>query len=478
MKTQIAQPKPKAYSVVLLCLLLPVVHSHGVGGVVQADEASLVTRIDRSALEPMLGMKGQLSVDDRGCVVRLVRRMGVSDKFLVGVHPTLGEADSVWKNLTPPQDAQEQAVTGIADRLRVSRLIGSEAYQVALRRLNVVSQFVFRGTQEDALVFARKLDAALQSDAKLAPRGKNVSIPELEILAPALVSVAQGFPIIYRTPRTMFVSVVPHLQAEAMGAKTTVTIDIPHAPLMSPSGRLECSLETTGAHQLTVTFVTWGAVVFRRSINVRVMTTGEAVVLGSAETWALPEKAVYFLPKVGPAWTAIPEGEREQIVLQRKFLSPLKPEPEEEWWRLRAWNDLTQFLKLEWLPSREMMHVFENGARPTRERAAYCSYRRGNLGIIVLSEIGKQAWVYIEQPGTSVAEQKTPEPHQFLVPEVAHPDWARSDSEVFPGFPYMARTCRRQRLLTPNGAPEAVQILLLHIGQPQLVNLHFPGYTE
>jgi hypothetical protein len=283
----------------------------------------------------------------------------------------------------------------------------------------------------------------------------------------------------YRTRPITPVALTTPITARIEGSLQPLQLNLEGETLTAPAGRRQCVLKTSGTHQLTLTFTRLGGGTSKQAVRVRVLSPQETQKLSGAMVWALPEKAIYLLPGAEAKWSETPEAKREQIRLERPTFAPLKPqhEGEDEWWRLRAWNELVSLLRSEWLPSIEMLNVFENAARPSLDRVAYVAYMRGNYRVIFISEIGKQAWIYIEQPSSTTPS--LPQPQEILAADL-FPTTAQSTPQAkitsFPETSFASRTFRRYHALTAEGPSEPVHIRLIHVVQPSQLNLKLPGY--
>jgi hypothetical protein len=450
-----------------------------------SPSATLITHIDRDALTKIGGGYGEvLEADWRG--IRWAA-FGPAGSFRLGVHPNHQAAGRAWQSIEParvPDGTQvieltAAQLTGIGERARGWRYGETNNYRLALQRLNVVIEFDWLGPLEAALDFARRFDSALVNDAQLAPRGPQIAPPEVDVIAPAVVAVRQLFPILYAyrspdwRPRQLFLS--DRVEDQVLGQPAAPSAHLSgQLPENARAGRTPGRLDVPGLHDLTLTFISDTGLVFNKPLRLRALDAADTPALAGGEAWLLPEKAIYFVPKSDTRWEAIPEAQREEIRLEHRSLERPNTARAREWQQLAAWNDWAQLLRPEWLPPQNVVQVFKNGARPNYPPVAYASYVKNNRRLILMSEVGMQSWLYLEQPAT--ASTSPTGLTSVLLPGLNQPASEGNGQPVSPRVSFMARRFERQRALKASGPYEPIRILLIHLGEPAQVSFNQLGY--
>ena len=315
------------------------------------------------------------------------------------------------------------------------------------------------------------------SAPKRIPRVSEMGAKNVEVLAPTWVEANKPFPVMYRTRPNKLLTLSLRAKAQIRGESQSFPVDLLGVTQTSPAAHKQVVLKTPGIHHLTLTFATNEGATFEQTLDIKVLSPQESAATTDVSPWVLPDKAIYFLRTPTAKWNKVPIDQQESIRLERTTFAPLKPEPEyeDEWWRLSAWNEIANTLRVAWLPPRDMIQVFENAARPSLDRVAYAAYTCKGYNLIIMSEIGKQSWVYIEQPKLSLQGRTFLQLRDVLAPSLLQSK-KTSSNEVAPSASFMMRPFRRYRSLTPHGAAKPVRILFIHIGQPSQVRLISPTY--
>ena len=468
-----------AYLMRAVTLLLLLIFAAPLWAQEAQERDSLIVKIDLGELKKFVSVTPMaILVNEHGTSLLFTKRPGLTGTLSIGVYRSSADALGAWQSLPSPKDSSEKVTAVLGQNARVWQ-VEENLLQIHYRKENVVIQFDWQGTVEEAVNYAKKLDGALQQDGKLAVHGPVVAVPETDVIAPAIVPLNQSFPLLFRTPRSVLLSVAPNADDVAAGQDNPVPMAIEGAARLSPEERMSAVLKTAGKHQLRLTFVTAGSVVFQKSLSVYVLTEQESLQQQKIKGWDLPDKTIYLSPQPDDKSGTIAQSKVEPIGLNQG-LEPLKPEPalSREFWELRAWNELSGVLNTEWLPPRDLIKMFVNATNPTIEYVAWVAYKRDNYQIMIQSEVGKQIWIYLEQPDNLLQQAESPLlPKGLIASDLARPIIYGDGEITFPRSSWTVRSIRGNRSLIHEGPSQPVRVFLIHFHQPGQVHLNFPTYN-
>lgn len=484
--------KPRfSFSFISLLVVLCSIINHRAVSAQEVAPNSVVAQINREELGRLVPALGAPKADERGLHWRLALADGLTDDFSLGVFETSDQASQFWQAVAAPEGATPAALTGVGEQVKAWRLGATDPYRLVFRRLNVVVQFDWNGDLPQSQAFARQIDEALQNDQKLAPRAPQVVMPTVQVLAPAVVPDNELLSVLVTTRGSkimslsgpLIISLVQRADDEVAGRAAEI-VNIIDNFAMDSQGNPKMVLLSPGLHTLTFHFVTYSAVIFDQKFTTRVLTPEETLAFNTmpAQAWQLPPQGIELFPALADGnETAATTG--ETISLQPKSLRPFDSSGEAAFWRLRAWNELARVLSLRWLPPLEMLQVAVNGNRLPYREVAYASYTRNGSQIIVMSEIGRQTWIYVEQPDPVPATAKTITSTELLQPELTRMPTlenqsALSANEVSFPLSTLTRTLsmRRKNAADANAPQESVRVTLIHATSSSLLNLNSPGY--
>ena len=433
----------------------------------------IVKKISSIALQKLLEFPGRISVDVDGRCLTLIKRHGLTERFCIGVYPSVHAAELAWHQQTMPAKTAVLELPEVGNHGHLQDInnegIWATIHFITFQRDNVCCSFRWNGAREEAIAFAKKLDDAIIHDPTVAPRALAVADTDIEVVTPALLATGESSLIRYRTQPVESVCLCPTAFDTLDNATTRTPLHLTGTPLMLPAGSQNMSFTQEGMHHLDFTFITNDSVIITRTISVRVVPAQDMATLAERTPWELPQNALYLMSKAGQSWENAPAGDKEQISLTRKTFKALKPEPEAEetFQRIKAWNELVDVLRPAWLPPRELLTICEDYATPAKHRVAYAAYICQNCHVVIMSVIGVKACIYIEK-AKSAAEKEPPFPlDDILSSSLTAP--VTTSTAVRIG--YAAKTFQRYRALTPDGPADDVAILLVQLTRPEGINV-------
>ena len=343
---------------------------------------------------------------------------------------------------------------------------------ILLRVLNVTIRFSWQGAMSDALYLARSIARLLMTSAEIAPRGAEVPVPSLEISVPQAVLAGKLAKLTVRATEGPRVQMGGTMSVRAVDKGEPLRLNfagLEPGPSTEVSGSL--LLHDPGKYALELTFATEGNTVFTKTCDVNVVSRAQwpgALPLH----WEVRGDRLYFLRSADGEWG-------KQTSRQQEWLdfglgrSPIRAGAET--FRQQALDDITQVIQERWLPSVEFLQPVEECAVQPR-MLCHASYTMRGCRIVYMGVLGRQVFLYIEQPDPLPEGQKrltrADVLRDDLLQMVADEDAATS----YPRVQFVVREMDRYRALSHQGPYEPVHILLVDARLPDDVNLRSPGY--
>jgi len=213
------------------------------------------------------------------------------------------------------------------------------------------------------------------------------------------------------------------------------------------------------------------------------------------EAWVLPEQALFFVQDPAVAWEKTPREKREWIIADRlaqdiffqldpfdagthtaqgDFVPLTEPKTVAELRAnvLREWQSV---LREDWLPTPELVTVALL-RRPggTETPIAYCAYTVKQCRMLLMSTLGRQCLIYLEQPARLPAGEKLIACPDLLQPAISAKASA-ADENAVPRVAWAGQEFQRYRGYGITGPFEPVRILFLRCRFPEALNLRTVG---
>lgn len=419
-----------------------------------------------------------LSVRPTGVVYAIEQRSGgVEGEVVVGVFPSRSEAQEAFRRLSATPMAPRQLEHGGPgdDFLYWPPHLPGAACRVLLRRVNAIFSAYWRGSLEEALRFARDVDAILLTDRTLAGRGPRVPIPSVEVALPEAAVAGRQVEISFKATHGGQVRLCHTVSCRVDGQPMAL------APLDWDSSRLVTEgtasvvFPKPGSYELALHFAGELNAMFTRSVTVNVIGPQDMTPSGISQ-WLSPGREFYFLRQTRQQWAAAPNHQREWLQLRRGTFEYIK---EPAGMQEKALAELRQYIQSRWLPDElaPLLHVARNWSRPGGHTCFYASYKLPQgYNVALMGELGRQFWLYIEHPDPLPPAQQLLSAQRVLADDLLQADEAEADESSYPRAAFMVRTFRRYRAYKHDGPYERVRILFAHVQLPGQVNLRFPGY--
>ena len=348
-----------------------------------------------------------------------------------------------------------EAAAGIGDQLTCTAPYGDPPRQtIILRRTNAIVTVSWEGDREQGLEFARKIDQTLRASDGTCPKGTEVPQVEVELIAPKIVALGALVQVRYRAGGGMSV------RTEADAA-------------LRPGGEISYRAGELGEHTLRFQFATSKNVLFARSVALTVVAPEDLPATVNAQAWEWPGDALHFINAADQDWSAAPEDQRETLTPHEQHLASLKDEDD---WRQRALNDLSEIVQPRWVPAPELIHARGYHARPGNDTAYYATFTSQGCKVLYMGLVGRQVLIYIEQPDPLPGGQKLLTAEDLVRDDVLSVVKSDTGEQAYPRAGFMVRTFHRYRAFKPDGPYEPVNILLARFRFAEETNLRFPGY--
>ena len=293
-------------------------------------DGHLITQVRYDQLLNLIGFPGQMSVSDRGVVITLPERNGIEKDFILGVYENVQPANEAWNNLKASDKQSEDISQTVGTQSIIKSNHDDTVYQISIKQLNVLVQFNWQGTREDATNFAISINKALMTNAQLAPKGFDVVMPNIDLITPAYVMQDETFTVRYRTkPRTL-VTMAPSGSDRSLLNNQITSFQNQNQPQTISSGLGSIRLSSLGTHELKFTFVTTGCVIINAVASVEVVDKDNYNKIKSASVWNLPEDSLYFTKNKGANWNDLDNSRKECIKLNKKYFIKFKPQPDHD----------------------------------------------------------------------------------------------------------------------------------------------------
>ncbi|HCU35165.1 MAG TPA: hypothetical protein DGT21_06780 [Armatimonadetes bacterium] len=343
---------------------------------------------------------------------------------------------------------------------------------VRLRVVNVTARFGWVGRMSDALDLARSMAQLLATSAEVAPRGTEVPVPSLEITVPEPVLAGKETKVTVKVtdgPRVRLASRVSLRTADADEAHSAGSYDF--APGFSSEVTAALSLPNPGHYELELTLATEGNTVFTKTCDVNVVSRAqwpEALPLH----WEVWGDRLYFLRSADGEWGKQTSRQQEWLDFG---LGRLPIRAGAETFRQQALDDITQVIQERWLPSVEFLQPVEECAVQPR-MLCHASYTMRGCRIVYMGVLGRQVFLYIEQPDPLPEGQKRLTRADVLRDDLLQTVADEHGATSYPRVQFVAREMKRYRAMSYQGPYEPVHILLVDARLPDDVNLRSPGY--
>jgi hypothetical protein len=223
---------------------------------------------------------------------------------------------------------------------------------------------------------------------------------------------------------------------------------------------------------VTLEAATSANVVFTKSMSLQAVRP-EDLPAPDVVPWDWLGLRMFFVKDPAQRWEDLPDEEQEWMEIHRGTFGPLE---DERHWKLSALAELQGYVQAEWLPTEDVMHAFEDDAHPSLDKVYYATFKRKGFGVVYMGTVGKEFWLYIEQPDTP-ATAAAPEltAQQVLADDLLQPQTDKGET-TYPRAEFTVRTFHRYRELDQRGPLEPVKILFAHVRFASEVNLRYPGY--
>lgn len=310
--------------------------------------------------------------------------------------------------------------------------------------------------------------AALPAHAQK-PVDESWHAKSVEVTVPAVVTAGEEFSVVYRaTPKSGV-----RLEATfGIKSKTGVVGQgrITDTPISFAARVRRGVIDAPGYYVLTFEFKNAGDKILKATARTKVLSASEKTVF-TGTAWDWPRKNLYLSAQPFASWNEVPVAEREILGLERVSFSPLLEQPDHDnsWWPLRAWNELYEILQPQFIPPLEFVRAFKNTSYNPITHVSYATWSQNGVNFVYQSEIGSNAWFYIETP----APAKPADLNSIFALALLKPPIQGNASASNRSL--LARSMVRARALTADSPSEAVHVWLVQIRRGEL-DLRFPGY--
>lgn len=431
------------------------------------SELPLFTSVNESALRRMI--PGKVSYYQNGVKISLPRGKGLCDTFALGVFTNYDIAKQQLLDQNPESDQTHTISSQIPSGIEVKSwdLNSTDYHHIVVRLGNVVFNYNWNGSLETGISYADGVADKLKNDSKLAKLGNsnNVNMPDIQLAATYITSSDNPCMIIYRSSKGPIIHAVDSAVIRRDEIKSSQRVHLISVSGSSRFGVKHVDIHDSGSYTIALTFVSTDCIVFTKEVQTMVISERDKTNIKINE-WQLPQNRVYLYPIGDKSQNSTVES----IVLQENTLGTLRTIDNEDalWYQLSAWNTLAHMLNYQYLPPVNMLKIYRDIAVPGEGIVAVASYSIQGVNNIVMSELGRQIWMYVEQP----SHEDDIKSYLSLKDIVKNEDI--KDPITYNSF--TARAIHRMRSTTNNDIRVPVRILLIHGVDPSRINLRYPGY--
>ncbi len=373
----------------------------------------------------------------------------------IGVHPSPEIAEAIFQASERHRSGirpQPGAAPDIGDVFRGSSFeTGPGTWR--FRRGNVLVEAGCSGDEASALALARKIDQLILTNANACPRGEAVPIPDVEVTAPARAALGAMVDVEY---------------ASTDGALLRSTSE----PVLHAAGQTTVRAETLGTHTHTLLLATDRNVVFSRTFTIEVLSKEQIEAQRPAQPWSFRGSHLFYVDSADQDWTATPHDDREWLHFDQSTFRALGDSRQLQ---QQALDDIAQVIQERWLPSVDLLQLAQEHTKPPR-MVCYASYMVYGCRIIYMGVLGRQVFLYIEQPDPLPEGQKRLTRADVLCDDLLQTLTDEHGATSYPRVQFVVREMKRYRALSHGGPYEPVHILLIDARLPDDVNLRSPGY--
>ena len=310
-----------------------------------------------------------------------------------------------------------------------------------------------------------RIDKALQESPQLAPKGKVVPTPKITFTAPETAAAGSRITIKFRSATGVPVRIAGSRASDG------------DSDILQTEGRIYRRLNQLGTVESPVYMATEDNVVFTQNISLKIVSAEAYEASRSTHPWELPEYTLYFLDEPGTKWETLSPDQREWLKVDPGTLGVIHSEAEKETLLEQSLGEWQRVIQPQWVPDPELVTVRTNFEPPAPPKyAAYSSFAHKDYKVAYMGNIGKNFWLYIEQPAPLSKEVRALRADEVIKPEVLQAINSFNPATNGASVSFMSRSFVRYRSLNYQGPYERVRILLCRIwfSTDETGSFHYP----
>lgn len=418
----------------------------------------LTTGVMTSALMGVVekGEPATVSVGVYGVFYNFGRASNPLQWLCIGVHPSAEVAEAIFQASESRRSEIRRrpgATPDIGDVFRGSSFDAAPGTW-RFRRGNVLVDAGWSGDEVSALALAREIDQFILTDANACPRGQTVPIPVVEVTVPGQVALGA-------------VVDVEYVSTDGSLLRST------SEPVLHTAGQTTVRADALGTHTHTLLLATDRNVIFSRTFTIEVLPKEQIEAQRSTQPWSFRGSHLFYVESADQDWTATPNDDREWLQFDQSTRRPLGDLRELQ---QRALDDIARVIQEHWLPAVDLLQPAQEHTKPPR-MVCYAAYMVRGCRIVYMGVLGRQVFLYIEQPDRLPEGQKRLTRADVLRDDLLQTLTDEHGATGYPRVQFVVRQMDRYRALTDYDEPfEPVHILLVDARLPDDVNLRSPGY--
>ena len=396
-----------------------------------------------------------ISVGEYGVFYSFGRESKPLQWLKVGAHPSAEVADAIFQASEKQRSGirpKPGATPDIGDVFRGSGFdAGPGTWR--FRRGNVLIEAGWSGDEVSALALARKIDQFILTDANACPRGQTVAIPVVQVTVPGQVALGAMVDVEY---------------VSTDGSLLRSTSE----PVLHAAGQTTVRADALGTHTHTLLLATDRNVIFTRTFTIEVLPKEQIETQRRTQPWSFRGSHLFYVDSADQDWTATPHDGREWLHFDQRTFRALGDSHQLQ---QQALDDIAQVIQERWLPAVDLLQPAQEHTKPPR-MVCYASYMVHGCRIIYMGVLGRQVFLYIEQPDPLPEGQVRLTRADVLRDELLQTVADEHSATIYPRVQFVVRQMKRHRALSHQGPYEPVHILLVDARLPDDVNLRSPGY--